>query len=136
MAPGNLAGLTPLSRAVFWFDAHANVNTPETTRSGFLDGMALATAMGWCWRPMTGAVPGFESVPEAAVPLLGARDFDPPETELLSRSAVRVLSPESLRASRLDEALRALPPTVEAAATSTCWTRATARRTPFPSLAA
>ena len=113
-APGTLAGLTPLSRAVFWFDAHGDLNTPETTRSGFLDGMALATAMGWCWRQMTDAVAGFEAVPEGAVLLLGARDFDPPETERLARSAVRVLSPESLRTSRLDHELRTLRPTVEA----------------------
>ncbi len=113
-ASGTLAGLTPLSRAVFWFDAHADLNTPETTRSGFLDGMALATALGWCWRQMTDAVPGFEAVPETAVLLLGARDFDPPETERLSRSAVRVLPPKPLRVSRLAHELRSLRPTVEA----------------------
>ena len=27
---------------VLWLDAHADFNTPETTKSGFLDGMALA----------------------------------------------------------------------------------------------
>jgi arginase len=114
-APGTLAGLTPLPRAVFWFDAHADLNTPETTRSGFLDGMALATALGWCWCRMTDAVPGFEAVPEAAALLLGARDLDPPEAERLSRSAVRVLTPESLRTPRLDNELRSLRPGVEAA---------------------
>ncbi len=113
-APGTLAGLTPLSRAVFWFDAHGDLNTPETTGSGFLDGMALATALGWCWRRMTDAVPGFEPVPEAATLLLGARDLDPPEAERVSRTAVRVLSPESLRTTPLDDVLRSFRPTVEA----------------------
>jgi arginase len=114
-APGTLAGLSPLSRAVFWFDAHADVNTPETTGSGFLDGMALATALGWCWQRMTDAVPGFEPVPEGAAVLMGARDLDPPEAERLSRSAVRLLSPESLRTTRLDQELRSFRSTVEAA---------------------
>lgn len=108
-APGTLAGLTPLSRAVCWFDAHADLNTPETTSSGFLDGMALATALGWCWRRMTDSVPGFEVVPESATLLLGTRDFDPPETERLSRSAVRALAPEAMRTDRLTDALRSLP---------------------------
>ncbi len=107
-APGTLAGLTPLSRAVFWFDAHADCNTPETTTSGFLDGTALATAMGRCWRQMTSAIPGFQPVQDRAILLLGTRDLDPLEAELLSTSAVRVLSPASLRGPRLDDELASL----------------------------
>src|SRR5262245_59703923 len=37
-AVGTLSGLTPASRAIFWFDAHGDCNTPETTTTGFLDG--------------------------------------------------------------------------------------------------
>lgn len=96
-APGTLAGLAPASRAVFWFDAHADCNTPETTTSGFLDGTALATALGWCWRELAGTIPGFQPVSDDRVLLLGTRDVDPLERELLARSAVRVLSPDSLR---------------------------------------
>jgi arginase len=114
-APGTLAGLAPLARAVFWFDAHGDLNTPETTASGFLDGMALATALGWCWRGMTDTIPGFGAVPEAATFLLGARDLDRPEAESLSRSAVRLRSPSSLRTTPLDHELRSLRGTVEAA---------------------
>jgi arginase len=32
--------------SVVWFDQHADINTPETSTSGFLDGMALATLLG------------------------------------------------------------------------------------------
>ena len=35
---------------IIWFDAHADFNTPETSRSGFLDGMGLAILTGRCWR--------------------------------------------------------------------------------------
>src|SRR5215212_10088051 len=31
---------------VCWFDAHADFNTPETTTSGFLDGMAVSMLTG------------------------------------------------------------------------------------------
>ncbi len=96
-APGTLAGLAPASRAVFWFDAHADCNTPETTTTGFLDGTALATVLGWCWREMAGTIPGFQPVPDHNVILLGTRDVDPLERELLARSAVRALPPDSLR---------------------------------------
>jgi arginase len=96
-APGTLAGLAPASRAVFWFDAHADCNTPETTASGFLDGTALATALGWCWRELAGTIPGFQPVSDHNVLLLGTRDVDPLERDLLARSAVRVLPSDVLR---------------------------------------
>src|SRR5687767_8089044 len=35
IAVGTLAGLTPRKRTVFWFDAHGDCNTPDTTTSGF-----------------------------------------------------------------------------------------------------
>jgi arginase len=88
-ACGTLAGLTPRERAVFWFDAHGDANTPETTTTGFLDGTGLAAAMGWCWNGMTRRIPGFAPVDERSVVLLGARDLDPDEAALLDRASVR-----------------------------------------------
>jgi arginase len=114
-ASGILAGLTPASRAVFWFDAHADCNTPDTTATGFLDGTSLAAAMGWCWREMTGTIPGFQPVADHSVFLLGARDVDPLEQELLARSAVRVMSPESLRHDGLTHELAPLRQLVDVA---------------------
>jgi arginase len=78
------------SPAVCWFDAHADFNTPESTIGGFLDGMAVSMLTGHCWRELTAQVPGFEPVPEAQVLLLGARDIDPLERELLERSSIRI----------------------------------------------
>ena len=91
-AVGTLSGLTPARRATFWFDAHGDCNTPETTTSGFLDGMGLAMTMGLCWHHMAATVPGFEPVAAEATFLLGARDFDPPEAALLEGSAVTAIS--------------------------------------------
>src|SRR2546423_174436 len=60
-----------------WFDGHGDFNTPETTVSGFLDGMALAVATGRCFRPLALSVPGFAPVAERDAFLVGARDPDP-----------------------------------------------------------
>src|ERR1700752_251516 len=49
------AALGP-SPAVFWFDAHADFNTPETTVSGLLDGMSLATLTGRCCRDLAASI--------------------------------------------------------------------------------
>lgn len=88
VAVGALSGLTPGSRSVYWFDAHGESNTPETTTSGFLDGMGLAIAFGWCWRSLAASVPGFQPVAPEATFLLGARDLDPAEAIVLAESRV------------------------------------------------
>jgi len=97
VSAGTLAGMAPDRPSVFWFDAHADCNTPETTRSGFLDGMALATACGLCWRELTSTIPGFAPIPLDAITLLGVRNPDPAESALLSRSPIAVLPPGSLQ---------------------------------------
>src|SRR5439155_21217551 len=61
-AVGTLSGLTPARRAVFWFDAHGDCNTPDTTATGFLDGMGLATVLGLCWYQLAASVPGYHPV--------------------------------------------------------------------------
>ncbi len=89
-----IAGLGP-GTGVVWLDAHGDFNTPQTTTSGFLDGMTLATATGRCWAEMARNIEGFEPVPDQAVVLLGARDLDPGEETALARSKVVRLSAEA-----------------------------------------
>jgi arginase len=61
---------------VVWFDAHGDLHTPETSPTGFLDGMALALLMGQGWDALRRE---FRAVPPERVLLVGARDFDPTE---------------------------------------------------------
>ena len=77
---------------VYWFDAHADLNTPETTRSGFVDGMALSVLLGRCWGALADEL-GLEPIPEESVTLIGARDLDPGEEAFLASSAVRRVGP-------------------------------------------
>ena len=93
-AIGALGGLGAQT-GVVWLDAHGDFNTPQTTMSGFLDGMTLATATGRCWAEMARSVEGFEPVPDEAVLLLGARDLDPGEEAALARSKVVRLGAEA-----------------------------------------
>ena len=95
-AIGTLSGLTPASRAVFWFDAHGDCNTPETTTTGFLDGMGLAVATGLCWQSLAATVPGYQPVEAAATFLLGVRDLDPPEAALVRDSAMTLVAVDQL----------------------------------------
>ncbi|MFB9980520.1 arginase family protein [Mesorhizobium kowhaii] len=69
--------------AIIWADQHGDLNTPETSVYGFLDGMALATVLGLCWRPMAAAIPGFQPIDPSRCVLVNARDLDPAEKQLL-----------------------------------------------------
>jgi arginase len=93
---GTLAATGP-DVSIVWFDAHGDLNTPNTTETGFFDGMALASAIGWAWRSMVRRIPGFQPVREEHVLLAGGRDLDPAERDLVSRSRVRHFMPPALR---------------------------------------
>jgi len=97
---------------VVWLDAHADFNTPETTASGFLDGTALAALTGRCWRKLTASIPGFRPVADEHVVLVGARDIDAGEEELLTASRVTRVEAARMRAAgarvALDAALTTL----------------------------
>jgi arginase len=92
-APGILAGLGGDDVGVVWMDAHGDFNTPESSASGFLDGMALAVATGACWSGAAARIPGFQPVSPERVVLVGARDFDPGERERLEDAGVRIVDP-------------------------------------------
>ena len=102
---GTLAGLDEPA-GVVWLDAHGDLNTPESTLSGFLDGMALATITGRCWSNLVSTFSGFEPVPDRQVILLGARDLDPAERMLLDGSAMTHIDTPSLRQAGVESALR------------------------------
>ena len=83
---------------IAWFDAHGDFNTPDTTTSGFLDGTALSAVVGRSWRELALTVPGFRPLPEECVCMIGARDLDPAEKDLLSRSGVMLVGAADIRA--------------------------------------
>lgn len=86
-AVGTVAGMD-VEPAVIWFDAHGDLHTPETTESGFVDGMALSVLTGRCWRTMARSVPGFRTVADRRVCLVGARDLESAERHLLALAAI------------------------------------------------
>jgi arginase len=74
---------------LIWFDAHADMNTPESTPSGNIHGMPLATLLGY-GAPELVNVAGF--TPKLDPKLcahVGARDIDPGERELIKKLGMR-----------------------------------------------
>jgi arginase len=108
---GMVAGMEEESPGVVWFDAHGDFNTPDSTVDGYFDGMGLAVLTGEAWQSMSAASMSGNTVPEGAVVLAGARDFDPAEEVRLKASAIRHLPPESIDSpGAVVEAVGALEP--------------------------
>ena len=95
IAMGSVAGVAAVARerqqeiGLVWFDAHADMNTPETSMSGNLHGMPLAALLGYGPPELT-HVAGFapKLKPEFCAHV-GARDLDPPERELIKKLGMR-----------------------------------------------
>jgi arginase len=97
MAGLQRAGIDP---AIVWFDAHGDVQTLETTTSGYLGGIPLRILVGY--RPELIATRlGLRATAEERVLLVDARDLDPPEVEYLERAAIRRCGVEDLSAGGL-----------------------------------
>jgi arginase len=95
VAIGSLAGVVAAapepSRPVglIWFDAHADMNTPETTPSGNIHGMPLAALLGYGPKELTHVAGFAPKLDPAYCAHVGARDIDPPERELIRRTGLR-----------------------------------------------
>ncbi len=105
-ALGTVTGLGGERVGVLWFDAHGDLNTPDTTTSGFLDGMAAATLTGRCWRELVATIPGFRPLHDLNLLLIGARDLDRPESALASAVGIARLDSDELRSHGTRAAVR------------------------------
>ncbi len=94
MAIGSVAGVASHFRkqgkkfGLIWIDAHADMNTDETSPSGNIHGMPLAALLGY-GHPQLVNIGGFapKVAPENTV-LIGLRDVDDRERELVMRSGL------------------------------------------------
>lgn len=74
---------------LIWFDAHADINTPETTPSGNIHGMPLAALLGYGTPELTN-VAGFAPKLDPRLCVhVGARDIDRGERELIAKTGLR-----------------------------------------------
>ncbi len=103
-ALGTVAGLQAAGSdpAIVWFDAHGDVQTPETSTSGYLAGMVLRLLTGH--RPeLIARALGLTPVSEDRIVLVGARDLDPPEVAYLNQSRIRQSQVARLRAADIPD---------------------------------
>ncbi|MFQ5503218.1 MAG: arginase, partial [Planctomycetota bacterium] len=98
IAIGSVAGVSEFHRqrnetiGLLWVDAHADMNTPESSPSGNVHGMPLAVCLGLGPSELT-ELGGFEpKVGRENVVLLGIRNLDEVEKEIVRRSKVHAFT--------------------------------------------
>lgn len=100
LAVGSVSGVAKAYRpgkiGMIWVDAHADINTPETSPSGNVHGMPVAHLLGM-GDPAFNAVGGFsKKIDPRNCVLLGLRDVDKAERENIRKSGVRVFSMQEI----------------------------------------
>ena len=86
-----------------WFDAHADLNTPLTTPTGYLGGMALAGATG-LWDTQLGSGPTISQVI-----LVGTREIDPSEQAVIDEHHIPIVPIEGDVPATLVQAIAGRP---------------------------
>jgi arginase len=90
---------------LLWIDAHMDAHTPQTSESGMLHGMPVASLLGYGYPELTGIADGVRLDPEC-VCLFGVRSFERGEAEFLQRLGVRVFFMEEIVQRGVAETLR------------------------------
>ena len=95
---GSIAGAACWAREIdadiglLWFDAHADMNTPDTTPSGNIHGMPLAASLGYGPAELTDIAGFSPKVRWDKTVLIGARDVDRGERALLREAGIRTFT--------------------------------------------
>jgi arginase len=95
IAMGSFSGVANYYRkreqtlGLIWFDAHADMNTPETTPSGNLHGMPLSALLGYGAPELTHIAGFAPKLDPALCAHVGARDIDPGERDLIKKLGIR-----------------------------------------------
>jgi len=108
IALGTLGGLASVHGpgGVLWIDAHSDINTPETSPSGNVHGMALAAALGLAGDGFESAHWPLPAVDPRRVALIGVRQLDDGERRLLRETGVRVFSMSEIDRIGIERAVR------------------------------
>lgn len=74
---------------LIWFDAHADMNTPDTTPSGNIHGMPLAALLGYGTPELTNVAGFAPKLDPKLCAHVGARDIDAGERDLINKLGMR-----------------------------------------------
>ncbi len=94
LAIGSIAGVASYYRkteenfGLFWFDAHGDINTPDTSESGNVHGMPLAISLGQGDKRLTNLLGFAPKVQPHRTALIGIRSIDQGERKMINESGI------------------------------------------------
>lgn len=75
---------------LIWIDAHMDSHTPESSDSGNIHGMPVASLLGYGDARLTEIGDALPKIKPENICLIGVRDYEPAERELLEKLGVRI----------------------------------------------
>lgn len=100
LAAGSLAGVSKYFKedlAVIWIDAHGDINTFKSSPTGNVHGMPLAASMGVGEKPLTDIYFDGIKVKSNHVFIIGARDLDEGELDLIDELNLNVWTMDKIK---------------------------------------
>lgn len=82
---------------VIWYDAHADLNTPETTITGSIYGMPLAVNLGYGYPKITQIGGYMPKVKKENVVFIGTRELDKGEEVFINDNSLKIFTMEDIR---------------------------------------
>ena len=98
IAIGSVAGVSRFHArnreriGLIWVDAHSDMNTPGTSPSGNVHGMPLAVLTGHGPQVLRSLADGYPAVRPENVSMIGVRQIDPAERDIILSSGTRVFT--------------------------------------------
>ena len=94
---------------LIWFDAHGDMNLPETSPTGNIHGMPLAHLLGYGDPQLSSVLGANPAVAPENVALIGIRDIDRVEREFINQSGIKAFTMRDIDQFGMSEiSLRAL----------------------------
>ena len=109
IALGTLAGLAAAAGqpgGVIWIDAHADLNTPETSPSGNVHGMSLGGAVGRATEWFAHEGLKLPALDPSRIALVGIRSLDEGERAFLREADIRVFTMSDIDRIGIERAMR------------------------------
>ena len=108
IALGSVSGVANVHKniGVVWIDAHADFNTDETTPSGNIHGMILASLAGLGNSSLTNVGGWSPKVHTESIVIVGARDLDAGEKELLRTHSIHIFTMSDIDQLGISEVMR------------------------------
>ncbi|HTK11146.1 MAG TPA: arginase [Ktedonobacteraceae bacterium] len=108
IALGSIMGVARVhpNIGIIWIDAHADFNTDETTPSGNIHGMILAALAGLGNSHLTEIGGWKPKIQMGNIVIVGARDLDPGEQQLLHQHNIQVFTMSDIDEHGISEVMR------------------------------